>query len=121
MAFKVEEKDGQPVLTPAWISRDLNVPEPPVVANGIVFAVSSGEFVRQAKDSGALYTSKERAENAVGNATLYALDAETGKELYSSSKTMPSFSHFGGLAVSNGHIYVSTHDSTLYSFGVKAE
>lgn len=121
MAFKVEDKDGQPVLTPAWISRDMNVPEPPVVANGVVFAVSSGEFVRQAKDSGALYTSKERAENAVGNATLYAFDAQTGKELYSSSKTMPSFSHFGGLAVSNGHIYVSTHDSTLYSFGVKAE
>jgi outer membrane protein assembly factor BamB len=121
MAFKVEDKDGQPVLTPAWISRDMNVPEPPVVADGVVFAVSSGEFVRQAKDSGALYTSKERAENAVGNATLYAFDAQTGKELYSSSKTMPSFSHFGGLAVSNGHIYVSTHDSTLYSFGVKAE
>ena len=121
MAFKVEDKEGQPVLTPAWISRDLNVAEPPVIANGVVFAVSSGEFVRQAKDSGALYTSKERAENAVGNATLYAFDAETGKELYSSSKAMPSFSHFGGLAVSNGHIYVSTHDSTLYSFGVKAE
>ena len=53
MAFKVEDgKDGQPTLVPAWISRDMNVPEPPIVANGIVFAISSGEFVRQAKESG---------------------------------------------------------------------
>ena len=121
MAFKVEDKDGHPVLTPAWISRDLNVPEPPVIANGVVFAISSGEYVRQAKESGALFSSKERAELAVGNATLYAFDAETGKELYSSAKTMPSFTHFGGLAISNGRVFVTTFDSTLYAFSVKPE
>ncbi len=121
MAFKVEEKNGQPVLTPAWMSRDMNVPEPPVIANGVVFAVSSGEYVRQAKESGALFSSKERAELAVGNAILYAFDAATGKELFSSGKTMPSFTHFGGVAIANGRLYVTTYDSTLYAFSVKPE
>ncbi len=121
MAFKVEDKDGSPTLVPAWISHDMNVPEPPVIANGVVFSVSSGEFTRQIKEDGTLYTSAERIQKAVGNATLYAFDAETGKELYSSGKTMPSFTHMGGLAVSNGQIFVTTHDSTLYAFGVKAQ
>jgi len=56
MAFKVEDKDGQPTLTPAWMSRNMAVPEPPVIANGVVFSISSGEFVRQVKENGQLYT-----------------------------------------------------------------
>ncbi len=121
MAFRVEEKNGNPVLTPAWVSRDMNVPEPPVVVNGMVFALSSGEFTRQIKDDGTLYTGQERVAKAVGNATLYAFDAETGKELFSSGKAMSSFTHMGGLAVSSGRIFATTHDSTLYAFGVKAQ
>ena len=119
MAFKVEDKDGQPVLTPAWTSRDMSVPEPPVVANGVVFAISSGEFIRQVKENGQLYTAQERIAKTTGNATLYAFDAETGKQLYSSEKTMPSFTHFGGLAVNDGSVYATTFDSTLYAFAVK--
>jgi outer membrane protein assembly factor BamB len=117
MAFKVEEKDGAPALAPQWMSRDMNLPEPPVVTNGVVFAVSNGEFARQAKESGGLFTSKERAEMHVGNAVLYALDAATGKELYSSGKIMQSFTHFSGIAVASGHILVTTYDNMLYSFG----
>lgn len=121
MAFKVEDKDGQPVLTPAWVSHDMAVPEPPVVANGVVFALSSGEFTRQIKENGQLYTAKERAANSTGNATLYAFDAETGKELFSTGKAMSSFTHFGGLAVNDGRVFVTTHDSTVYAFGLKGE
>jgi outer membrane protein assembly factor BamB len=121
MAFKVETKNGQPVLTPAWMSRDMAVPEPPVVANGVVFSLSSGEFVRQVKDDGALYTAQERVANTTGNATVFAFDAETGKELFSSGKTMPSFTHLGGLAVNSGRVYATTHDSTLFAFGLKGE
>jgi len=119
MAFKVEDKEGQPVLTPAWISRNMNVPEPPVIANGVVFSLSSGEFTRQVKENGVLYTTQERIQNSHGNATLYAFDAETGKELFSGGKTMPSFTHFGGLAISDGRVFTTTHDSTLYAFGIK--
>lgn len=121
MAFKVEDKDGQPVLTPAWVSHDMSVPEPPVVANGIVFAISSGEFTRQVKENGQLYTAQERIAASTGNATLYAFDAETGKELFSSGKAMSSFTHLGGLALNDGRIFITTHDSTVYAFGLKGE
>ena len=47
-AFKVEEKGGKTVLTPAWISRDMNRAEPPVIANGVIFAYGSGEDTDQA-------------------------------------------------------------------------
>jgi outer membrane protein assembly factor BamB len=118
MAFKLDVKDGKPVLTPSWRSRDMEMPEPPVVANGVVYAISSGENTRQVDSGGKLYSSKDRASTPVGNATLYALDAETGKQLFSSEKTMPGFTHFSGLAISEGRVYAVTHDSTLYAFGL---
>ncbi len=121
MAFRVEDKDGQPVLTPAWISHDMAVPEPPVIANGVVFSISSGEFIRQVKENGQLYTAEERIALTKEHAVLYAFDAQTGKELFSSGKTIPSFTHFGAVAVSDGRLYTSTHDSTLYAFGLKEQ
>src|SRR5215469_14639762 len=48
VAFKVEEKGGKPTLVPAWISRDMNRAEPPVIANGLVFAYGNGENTEQA-------------------------------------------------------------------------
>jgi outer membrane protein assembly factor BamB len=62
VAFKVEGEAGHMTLTPAWTSRDLLNPAPPAVANGVVFALDGG--------------------NAGHHATLYALDATTGKQLY---------------------------------------
>ena len=119
MAFKVEEKDGKPTLTPAWTSVDMAVPDPPIVANGVVYAVSTGENTRQVPSSGdGLLTSEQRASTPTGNAILYALDAQTGETLYSSGKTMPAFTHFSGLALSSGRVYVVTYDSTLYAFSL---
>ena len=121
VAFKVEEKDGKTVLAPAWVSRDLIIPAPPVIANGVVFALSSGEYVRQANENqGGLFSSKDRAERSV-HAVLYALDGETGKELYSSGDDITSFTHFAGMAVANGRVYFGTYDNTLYSFGIPME
>jgi outer membrane protein assembly factor BamB len=121
MAFKVEDKDGQPVLAPAWISHNMAVPEPPVVANGVVFSIASGEFTRQISESGSIYTAAERIAQTKGNATLHAFDAETGKELFSSGKTMPSFTHLGAIAVNDGRVFATTYDATLYAFGLKSE
>jgi len=121
MAFKVEDKDGQPVLAPAWISRDMSVPEPPAIANGVLLGLSSGEFTRQFNESGHLYTAQERVAQSKDHAVLHALDPRTGKELYSSGDAISSFTHFGGLAVSDGRVYVTTYDSTLYAFGLKGE
>jgi outer membrane protein assembly factor BamB len=121
MAFKVEDKEGQPVLTPAWISHDMAVPEPPVVANGVVFSISSGEFTRQISESGTVYNAAERIAQTKGNATLYAFDAQTGKELFSSGKAMSSFTHLGAIAVNDGRVFATTYDATLYAFGFKGE
>ena len=119
MAFKVEEKDGKPVLSPAWISRDMDAAEPPVVVNGMVFALSNGENTQQLDSSGKILNSHDRASKPAGNAVLYAFDAATGKELFSSGKTIPEFTHFSGLGLSNGKVFVSTFASNVYAFGVK--
>ena len=36
-----------------------------------------------------------------GHATIYVLDAITGKELWSSGDTITSFNHFSGITVAN--------------------
>jgi hypothetical protein len=117
MAFRLEDNAGKPTLTPAWTSRDLNVPEPPIIANGIVFALSNGESVVQATEEGRIVTTEQRLKAAPGHAVLYAFDAATGKELYNSGDTIAGVAHFSGIALANGRIYVTTFDSTVYSFG----
>jgi hypothetical protein len=84
----VESKDGVPLLQPAWISRDFNVPEPPIIANGVIFALSSGEDVREADATGKGMNTAERLRGST-KATLYALNSDTGKELFSSHDTAP--------------------------------
>src|SRR5207302_1207212 len=118
MAFKVEVKDGKPALSPAWISKNMSYPEPVVIANGLVFALSSGENVKQVDSSGRLLTSKERLDTPTGNATLYVFDAANGKELFSSGSIMPGFSHFSAPVVSGGRVYVTTYDNMVYAYGL---
>jgi hypothetical protein len=113
VAFKVSDEQGKPVLTQAWTSRGLTSPVAPVVVNGVVFALSSGEF----HSNDANVTAAQRAQRSQP-AVLYGLDAFTGKELWNSGRTITSFSpHSAGLAVSTGQVYVVTFDNTLYSFG----
>ena len=118
MAFKLDVKDGKPALVPAWMSRNMSYPEPVVIANGMVFAISNGENVKQVDSGGRILSSKERIDAPSGNAVLYVLDAATGKELYSSGATIPGFTHFSAPVVSGGRVYVVTHDSTIYAFGL---
>ena len=117
-AFKVEERDGKLQLTPAWISRDMKRGEPVVIANGIVFGYGSGEETKQAwPDIGLQFNSSIRAAKGT-RATIYALDAQTGKELWSSGDQMHQWNHFGGITVVNGRVYLPTYDGTLYCFGL---
>jgi hypothetical protein len=119
IAFKVEDKDGKYQLTPAWMSRDMNRAEPPVIANGVVFGYGNGENTEQAyADRGLFDYSPERIKNST-HAVLYALDARTGKELYSSGDQIKAFNHFSGLSIANGRVYIATYDSVLYCFGLK--
>jgi hypothetical protein len=101
VAFKVEEQGGHMQLTPVWISRDLMNPAPPVIANGVVFALDGG--------------------NTSTHATLYALDAASGKQLYSSGDAIQTYTHLAGMSVGDGHVFFTTHDDALYSFGIPLE
>ena len=118
VAFKVQDHDGKPQLDPAWMSRDMNQAEPPVVANGVVFGFGSGENTRQAYADRGLADKSSLRIKASTHAVLYALDAESGKELYSSGDQIKSFNHFAGLSVANGRVYIETFDSVIYCFGI---
>lgn len=100
-AFKVEESGGKMALTPVWTSPRLKKPAPPVVANGVLFALDGG--------------------SASAHATLYAFDALSGKQLYSSGDAIQSYIHLAGMSVGDGHVFFLTHDNNLYSFGIPLE
>jgi outer membrane protein assembly factor BamB len=119
-AFKLEDAGGHTKLTQAWTSRDMLAPAPTATANGLVFALSTGESNREAKPNGKPYTVAQR-EKMASHATLYVLDGETGAELYSSGNIAQTFSHGSGLAVANRRIYFTTRDNTVYAFGFLAE
>lgn len=101
VAFKLEDNGGKTSLVPAWVSHDLINPAPPVIANGLVIALSQGD--------------------ASTHATLFVLDAATGKELYSSGDAIDTYAHMAGVAVGDGHAFFVTHDNTMYSFGIGME
>lgn len=119
IAFKLTEKGGKPELEPAWMSRDMVTAEPPVIVNGVVFALAAGEFTGQANDEvGGLFSSEDRIRRSVP-AKLYALDGTTGKELYSSGDVVTSFLHQAGPSVAGNKVIFGTFDGTIYCFGLR--
>jgi hypothetical protein len=119
IAFKLSDKNGKPELDPAWLSRDMVTSEPPAVVNGVVLTLAAGEFTGQANDAeGGLFSVEDRIRRSVP-AKLYALDAITGKELYSSGDQVSSFLHQAGLSVAGDRIVFGTFDGTIYCFGLK--
>jgi PQQ-like domain len=121
-AFRMDDKAGKVVLTPVWVSRDMDRAEPPVIANGVVFAYGSGENTAQADTlQGLGFNSAVNRIARSTHATLYALDGRTGKELWSSGDEIKSFNHFSGLSIANGRVYIGTYDGVLYSFAVDSK
>ncbi len=130
-AFKLTERAGKWQLTPAWLSRDMDLAEEAIIANGIVFAYAAGEDASQVvpdaawnepggpKYGGGLSSGPARRIPTSRKAALYALDGQTGKELWSSGNQIESWNHFSGLTVANGRAYIATFDGVLYCFGVK--
>jgi len=128
MAFKVVTNPAtkKPALDPVWISGDFDVPEPVAIANGVIFALATGENTQQTTGAAVIYsgqkllTDQQRSENT-HNAVLYSLDARTGKVLYQSGDAIKSWVHFSGLAVADGRVFAVDHDSTLYCFGLASQ
>jgi len=129
-AYKLEERAGRWQLVPAWLSRDVYMAENAIVANGIVFTYGSGEDTTQTvldrawdapgggRMGGGLDSSAARRIPNSTTAAIYALDALTGRELWSSGNEIRSWNHFSGITVANGRVYLTTFDGTLYAFGV---
>ena len=110
MAFKVtaDAPTGNPKLEPGWMTGGFNLPDPPVVANGVVFALSTGENMQGPQEKRLLNTRP---------AVLRGMDAKTGKELFNSGDAIKSWVHFSGLAITDGMVFVVDHDSNVYCFG----
>jgi len=116
VAWKVVEQNGAPTLQPGWASRNLIAPLTPTIINGVVFATSSGEF----RTNDSKVTAAQRASRS-GKAVIYALDGETGKELWNSGATITSFTRGAALSGGMSQIYLTTHDGTIYAFGFPME
>jgi outer membrane protein assembly factor BamB len=129
-AFKVQQSGDKWTLAPAWLSRDMDLAEETVIANGVVFAYAAGEDATQVvpdsawnepngpRYGGGLSSGPVRRIPGGRRAALYALDGQTGKELWSSGTQIESWNHFSGLTVANGRAYIATFDGMLYCFGV---
>jgi outer membrane protein assembly factor BamB len=100
VTFKLTEQGGTPAFQAGWTSPEIAAPLPPLVVNGVLFAASTGT----------------RAVPGV----LYALDAATGKQLWTSGRAITSTIR-GGLSAGGGTVFVPGSDSTLYAFGFEIE
>jgi outer membrane protein assembly factor BamB len=144
MGFRISADGDKPSMIGEWISRDMQVPDPPTVANGVVYAIQTGEQTIQNPTRGdvtglppaaapaagrgptnaavaaaaAAQSAKFRA-TPVSNLTLYAFDAETGKQLYSSEKLITNWVHFSEPVVAMGKVFVVSWDAHVYAFGLK--
>lgn len=100
MAWKLEEKDGAPALVPGWTSHDLASPGAPMIVDGVVFSFARG--------------------SRTAPAALYALDGETGSELWNSGSTVAARGP-ASLSAAGMQIYLATRDGVLYAFGFPIE
>ncbi len=91
-------------------------PVPATIVNGVAFALSSGEY-----RGGDAQMSAARRAQLSKPAILYALDAATGKELWTSGAAITSFVHAVGPSGGDGQVYVVTCDGTIYAFGIPLE
>ena len=103
VAWRVVDKNGAAEFEPGWISAELATPLPPIVVNGVVFALGNASAGNSAF------------------AILHALDGLSGRERWNSGNAMESFAQAEGLAAGGGRVYVATHDGTQYAFGFPIE
>jgi hypothetical protein len=115
VAFTLVDADGRLTLAPAWRSPNLVSPLPPLVVNGMVLAVSSGEYRTGPANLGAAQWRQRSAP-----ARLYVLDAASGKPLWNSDRTITSMAR-ARIAAGAGQVYLVTDDSHLYAFGIPME
>ncbi len=101
-AWKIVDRGGKPALEKGWESARMDTPLPPIVVNGVVFAVAGGR-----RDS--------------IPAKLYALDGATGETLWDSGGAVTAAASGYALSAGPAHVYLTTAGSALYAFGIPIE
>jgi hypothetical protein len=132
MALKVVDNAGTISVVPQWMSRDLAVPDNVAVANGVIYAVQTGEQTAQHMgnpENHGRAADGEPAETVAGLAKfrstplapmiLFAFDAQTGKQLYASGSLLKNWVHFSQPAVALGKVFLVSHDAHVYAFGLR--
>jgi len=115
VAFRLRDEGEKLSLEPAWQSQDVTSPLAPIVVDGMVFAVSSGEY----RGGPASLPAAQRAQRSVP-AVLHVLDAATGRSMWNSGTKITSFAR-SGLSAGGGQVYLVTYDNQLYAFGIPLE
>jgi hypothetical protein len=106
VAYKVSVSDWSASLNEGWTLNGLKSPLAPLVINGVAFVLSSGDSVSGPK----------------GTAELFAVDAASGKTLWSSGKTITGYVPLSSsLWSSMGQVLLGTADSTIYAFGMNMQ
>jgi outer membrane protein assembly factor BamB len=93
-AYKIIDKDGKSALQLAWASHEMESPQAPIIVNGVAFTASGS--------------------------TLFAFDALTGKEMWTSGKTITSPIR-AGITSGNSQLLATAADGALYAFGFVIE
>lgn len=100
-AWKLTQSGVSTALEKAWESSAMQSPLPPIVVNGVVFALDGG-----APD---------------GTATLYAIEGMTGKALWNSADSIKAAANGHTLSSGPGHVFLTANDSAVYAFGIPME
>jgi len=97
-AWKLADRNGALSLEKSWTTNDVRTSAAPLIVNGVLFALARGD------------------RNA--HATLYAFEAATGKQLWTSGNAISGFvPETGGLAAGGSTVYFGSYDGTLWAFG----
>ena len=124
LAFEVKNDNGKISAVPLWTSDDMVMPDPPVVANGVVYALASAgqamqNFAKPGDQRMPTTVSNKLRSTPVTHMQLFAYDAETGKRLWTSGKTLNDWVHFSEPVVAMGKVFVVTHDARVVAFGLR--
>ncbi|HXA57236.1 MAG TPA: hypothetical protein VNU84_07335 [Candidatus Acidoferrum sp.] len=126
VAFKVQDDGGKATLTPVWVSPNvpdpspasvvMNAPPPNVDNFGQPLPAPAGT-PPAVKAGGMVFTLSE-GEAGKTHARLYAFDAETGAQVFSSADGITASADRASISISGAHVLLLTSDNTLYAFGI---
>ena len=103
VALRVAETNGKLTLETEWTSGDLIAPATPIIVNGVVFALSTGQPAKTGRTT--------------SPAVLYAYDGVTGKALWNSGTSMTAAASPGSYWSALSQVYVGTEDGSVHTFG----